>query len=73
MINRSPAELIKQIILVDDASERAFLKDKLDNYIDELSKFSHIEIVIIRSKKRIGLIKARLLGTEKATGNLVLF
>lgn len=73
MINRSPVSLLKQIILVDDASERAFLKEKLDYYIRDLSEFSHVEIVIIRSKERIGLIKARLLGSEKATGEVLTF
>lgn len=73
VLNRSPISLIKQIILVDDASERAFLKEQLDNYIEDLIRFSHTEIVIIRSKERIGLIKARLLGTERATGEILTF
>lgn len=73
VINRSPRELIEQIILVDDASGRAFLKEQLDTYLEELSKSSQVEIVILRSKKRVGLIKARLLGTERATGDVLTF
>lgn len=73
VINRSPRELIEQIILVDDASGRAFLKEQLDAYLEELSKLSQTEIVILRSKKRVGLIKARLLGTERATGDVLTF
>lgn len=73
VINRSPRELIEQIILVDDASSRAFLKEQLDSYIEDLSKLSQTEIVILRSKKRVGLIKARLLGCARATGDVLTF
>ncbi len=37
---RSPSELVKEIILVDDASQLEHLKDKLDQYVKRWSKVS---------------------------------
>jgi polypeptide N-acetylgalactosaminyltransferase len=37
---RSPPELVKEIILVDDASELEHLKDQLDQYVKRWSKVS---------------------------------
>lgn len=36
VINRSPRPLLKEIILVDDASERDYLGEKLENYVKTL-------------------------------------
>ena len=68
-LNTSPPGLIREFVLVDDASERDFLKKPLD---DELSKLS-VAAVVIRSKERVGLIKARLLGAKKATSEVLTF
>lgn len=62
IINRSPHELVAEIILVDDASTFEFLKLQLSHYIQSLS----FPIKIIRTKKREGLIRARLIGTKHA-------
>lgn len=61
VVDRSPAELVKEIILVDDAStweEYKALSDK----IPKLS----VPIRIIRNGKREGLIRARLIGANVA-------
>jgi hypothetical protein len=42
-IARSPPELVKEIILVDDASQLDHLKDPLDNYISRWSKVNTSE------------------------------
>jgi len=68
-LNTSPPGLIREFVLVDDASERDFLKKPLD---DELSKLP-VPAVVIRSKERVGLIKARLLGAKKATSEVLTF
>lgn len=36
VINRSPRPLLKEIILVDDASERDYLGEKLEEYVKTL-------------------------------------
>lgn len=56
VLNRSPSELIVEIILVDDASNKQFLKAKLDQYV---SKYLP-KVKIVRLKERSGLIVARL-------------
>lgn len=65
IIDRSPRELLEEIILVDDASEWEFLKRPLDDYVERLP----IKVRIIRSAKREGLIRARLIGARNATVN----
>lgn len=64
---RSPAELLHEIILVDDFSEREDLKAKLDDLIRPMSK-----VKLIRHKKREGLIRARLSGALAATGEALI-
>jgi len=68
-LNTSPQELVKEFILVDDASQRNFLKKPLE---DELQKLS-VPAKVVRSKERVGLIKARLLGAREAAGEVLTF
>lgn len=69
VLNRSPDELIVEIILVDDASNRRSLGDQLDNYVAE-----HLpKVKIVRLPQRSGLIIARLAGAKIATGDVLLF
>ena len=88
VINRSPRRLLKEIILVDDASERstvfkftkiwivftdlsaihtAFLGKPLEEHVSSLV----VPVKILRAQKRGGLIRARLMGAEEATGTLI--
>ncbi|KAI4457225.1 n-acetylgalactosaminyltransferase [Holotrichia oblita] len=69
VINRSPKELLEEIILVDDASEREFLRKPLEDYIKNLP----IKTRLIRSLNRIGLVLARLEGAKIATGEVITF
>ncbi|XP_045477118.1 polypeptide N-acetylgalactosaminyltransferase 13-like [Harmonia axyridis] len=69
VINRSPQELLKEIILVDDASQRDFLKKPLEDYAVSLP----ITTKILRIPERVGLIKARLKGAAEATGDVLTF
>lgn len=63
---RSPSHLLKEIILVDDAST---IVDDLHEFIDV-----YLPIVkLIRLKNRSGLIKARLVGAEAAKGDVLVF
>ncbi|XP_067613513.1 N-acetylgalactosaminyltransferase 6-like isoform X1 [Eurosta solidaginis] len=69
LVNRSPPELLREIILVDDYSDRTELKRNLDRYVK-----AHIpKAKIIRLPQRMGLIAARLAGVDKAVGDVLVF
>lgn len=68
VLHSSPAILLKEIILVDDASVDDALKENLDEYLKPL------QIVrVVRQPERKGLITARLLGASVATGDTLTF
>ncbi|XP_031624241.1 N-acetylgalactosaminyltransferase 6-like [Contarinia nasturtii] len=69
VLNRSPPELIMEIILVDDASNKQFLKRKLDQYVAKYLP----KVKIIRLNERSGLIVARLAGAKAANGDVLIF
>uniref|UniRef100_A0A672KFE7 Polypeptide N-acetylgalactosaminyltransferase n=1 Tax=Sinocyclocheilus grahami TaxID=75366 RepID=A0A672KFE7_SINGR len=66
--NRTPDHLIAEIILVDDYSDKDHLKAHLEEY---MSRFPKVRIV--RTKKREGLIRTRLLGASVARGEVLTF
>lgn len=63
VILRSPRPLLKEIILVDDASEKDHLGEKLEKYVKTLP----VPTYVLRTGKRSGLIRARLLGAASVT------
>ncbi|XP_039191347.1 polypeptide N-acetylgalactosaminyltransferase 13 isoform X1 [Crotalus tigris] len=69
VMNRSPHYLLSEIILVDDASERDFLKLPLENYVRNLQ----VPVKIIRMEQRSGLIRARLRGAAASKGQVITF
>uniref|UniRef100_A0A8C2H609 Polypeptide N-acetylgalactosaminyltransferase n=1 Tax=Cyprinus carpio TaxID=7962 RepID=A0A8C2H609_CYPCA len=68
VLNRSPPQLIAEIILVDDFSDKEHLKAPLEEYMVRLPK-----VRILRTKKREGLIRTRLLGAAAAKGQVITF
>lgn len=68
VLHTSPAILLKEIILVDDASSDDRLRNELDEYLKQL----HI-VRVVRQLERKGLITARLLGASVATGDTLTF
>ncbi|CAH2224570.1 polypeptide N-acetylgalactosaminyltransferase 6 [Pelobates cultripes] len=68
VLHTSPAILLKEIILVDDASEEDYLKEPLDNYVKSLQI-----VKVLRQVERKGLITARLLGASVALGEVLTF
>uniref|UniRef100_A0A670IUP6 Polypeptide N-acetylgalactosaminyltransferase n=1 Tax=Podarcis muralis TaxID=64176 RepID=A0A670IUP6_PODMU len=68
IINRTPSSLIAEIILVDDFSDREHLREKLEEY---MARF--VKVRIVRTKKREGLIRTRLLGASIAKGEVLTF
>ncbi|XP_074551505.1 polypeptide N-acetylgalactosaminyltransferase 3 [Halichoeres trimaculatus] len=68
VLHSSPAILLKEIILVDDASVDDVLKENLDEYLKPLNI-----VRVVRQRERKGLITARLLGASVATGDTLTF
>lgn len=69
IVNRSPRELIEEIILVDDVSSNDELKKPLEEYIRRIP----VKVKLIRTNRREGLIRARLIGAKAATGSVLTF
>ncbi|WKY00239.1 hypothetical protein Q1695_014804 [Nippostrongylus brasiliensis] len=69
VVNRSPLHLLEEIILIDDLSDRSYLKDPLDAYIKRFPVPMHI----VHLKNRSGLIRARLTGSSMAKGRILVF
>lgn len=53
---------------MDDASERKYLGKELEEAVAKLSM-----VRLLRSKVRSGLVGARLMGAENATGDVLVF
>ncbi|XP_043939371.1 polypeptide N-acetylgalactosaminyltransferase 6 [Protopterus annectens] len=68
VLHTSPAILLKEIILVDDASTDDYLKEQLDEYVKQFQI-----VKVVRQKERKGLITARLLGANVAVGEVLTF
>ncbi|MEQ2172125.1 Polypeptide N-acetylgalactosaminyltransferase 4 [Goodea atripinnis] len=68
VLESTPAILLKEIILIDDFSDRAYLKSQLAEYISNLER-----VRLIRTNKREGLVRARLIGATYATGDVLTF
>lgn len=67
VIDRSPRELVNEIILVDDCSTWEHLNRPLEDYVELLP----VKVKIIRAPKRVGLIRARLYGAKYATVSII--
>nr|XP_015210143.1 PREDICTED: polypeptide N-acetylgalactosaminyltransferase 11 [Lepisosteus oculatus] len=70
VLDRTPAYLLHEIILVDDNSELADLKEDLDAYI---LKNLRGKVKVVRNEKREGLIRGRMIGASHATGEVLVF
>ncbi|KAK6622122.1 hypothetical protein RUM44_001929 [Polyplax serrata] len=70
VLRRTPSYLLKEVILVNDFSDLAGLHHNVSNYIhSELTD----KVKLFKSKKRLGLIRARIFGARKATGEVLVF
>ncbi|XP_060681448.1 polypeptide N-acetylgalactosaminyltransferase 4 [Hemiscyllium ocellatum] len=68
VLETSPAVLLKELILVDDYSDRIYLKSQLEQYVSNLQR-----VRLIRTNKREGLVRARLIGATFSTGDVLTF
>ncbi|XP_066091874.1 inactive polypeptide N-acetylgalactosaminyltransferase-like protein 5 [Saccopteryx bilineata] len=69
VMNLTPHKILEEIILVDDMSDFGDLKEELDHHLENFRG----KIKIIRNKKREGLIRARLIGAARASGDVLVF
>ncbi|XP_054905631.1 polypeptide N-acetylgalactosaminyltransferase 6 [Poeciliopsis prolifica] len=68
VLHTSPAAMLKEIILVDDASTADHLKEKLELFVEQFKI-----VRVVRQPERKGLITARLLGASIATAEVLTF
>lgn len=88
VINRSPRHLLKEVLLVDDASNRGkVIKQPLEiksfksilsivflkDSLDEYVAKLPVSTKVLRLKEREGLIAARLLGAKHSQGEVFKF
>lgn len=71
VINRTPARVLREIVLVDDFSDHRDLKGKLERYI--ATHFPAGKIRLLKLSARSGLIRARMIGAHVAVGDVLLF
>ncbi|CAF3237728.1 unnamed protein product [Rotaria socialis] len=68
VINTSPSELLKEVVLIDDGSTDASLQEKLEEYIKRWNGL----VKLYRTGKRVGLIEARTIGAQKSMGDVII-
>ncbi|KAF0294753.1 N-acetylgalactosaminyltransferase 6 [Amphibalanus amphitrite] len=71
LINRAPRHLLREVLLVDDASTKEHAKAP---YLDDLvERMFHGVVRVIHLPRRSGLITARLAGARRATSDVLIF
>lgn len=68
VLDRSPPDLLHEVIIVDDGSDAEWLHEPLLEYIKLLPK-----VKLVRMEKRLGLMATRTMGAMVATGETVTF
>ncbi|CRK91590.1 CLUMA_CG005244, isoform A [Clunio marinus] len=71
IFTRSPPELLKEVILVNDHSDKDYCYGPLEEYIKDHFDSSKIRILVM--PVRSGLMWARLAGARSATGDVLVF
>lgn len=71
VLDRTPSNLLKEIVLVDDYSDIDDLKQRLDTEVHSIDRSGRIRI--LRNNKREGLIRSRVFGARNCTGDVLLF
>lgn len=69
VVNRSPDHVLKEVLLVDDFSDKENLKTDLERYIERFDG----KVRLIRNTQREGLIRTRSRGAREARGEVIVF
>ena len=67
-VSRSPAHLLHEILLVDDASTVDYLKQDLDDLVSRTPKLR-----LLRLESRQGLVRTRMAGIRAAEAEVLTF
>ncbi|XP_063223689.1 polypeptide N-acetylgalactosaminyltransferase 35A [Bacillus rossius redtenbacheri] len=70
ILDRTPKELLHEIILVDDFSDLSGLHTQVKSYV--ASNWPD-KVMLLRTSRREGLIRARIFGARTATGGVLVF
>jgi len=68
VLDRTPAHLLREIILVDDGSDRDYTQKPLEDYLRLLPK-----VTLRRMPERQGLMATRVEGAKIATSDVIVF
>ncbi|XP_044533796.1 polypeptide N-acetylgalactosaminyltransferase 15 [Gracilinanus agilis] len=68
VLDTAPRPFLKEIILVDDLSQQGHLKSALSDHVAQLEG-----VRLLRSNRRLGVIKGRMLGAARAAGDVLVF
>ena len=68
VLDRSPAHLLHEVIMIDDFSDLEHLKQPLEDYLNHYPK-----VKLVRSQERLGLIQARILGATMTQTEVITF
>lgn len=71
IMDKTPARLLKEVILVDDHSTNEDLMDKLDKYLLSVEEERPGLVKRVRHSEQLGLTQARLSGWKTASGDVV--
>ncbi|KAK3762295.1 hypothetical protein RRG08_006040 [Elysia crispata] len=71
VVNRSPPQFLHEVILLDDFSDKDFLKTDLENYI--VKTWPDGIVRLVRTNERSGLIRAKIAGAKAAEGEVLIF
>ncbi|XP_066251295.1 polypeptide N-acetylgalactosaminyltransferase 35A-like isoform X1 [Euwallacea similis] len=70
IMDKTPMNLLKEVVLVDDFSDIKNLHKDLEKYLKD-NKLDKIKL--IKTKQREGLIRARIFGAQHAYGDVLIF
>lgn len=71
VIERTPPQLLQEVILVDDFSDNADESEKLAVFLEHHYPYGKVRVV--HSHSRLGLIGARVMGAKEASGDVLVF